>query len=75
MQKNEVFILPNSHKYLILVRSTGIEDVRHLMKVFIFKAFLLLNAKVDAKNFQENYINILIFIVFFSAIFYALTNR
>ena len=28
------------HNYPILVRSTGIEDARHLPKAFIFKAFL-----------------------------------
>ena len=32
MQKNRVFMLPNSHKYLILVRSTGIEDMRRYEK-------------------------------------------
>ena len=53
MQKNEAFMLPNSHKYLILVRSTGIEDARHSLKAFIFKAFFLLNAKMDAKDFTE----------------------
>ena len=45
-------MLPNSHKHLILVRSTGIEDVRRFTKAFIYKAFLLLNASVDAKKFN-----------------------
>ena len=40
IQKNRVFMLPYSHNYPILVRSTGIEDVRQLLKAFIYKAFL-----------------------------------
>jgi hypothetical protein len=38
MQKNEAFMLPNSHKYLILVRSTGIEDFLKTLNAFIHKA-------------------------------------
>ena len=34
-----------------LVRSTGIEDIRRCKKALSFKAFLLLNANVDAKIF------------------------
>ena len=49
MQKNRAFMLPYSHNYPILVRSTGIEVCDDMQKALIFKAFLLLNANVDAK--------------------------
>ena len=39
MQKNEAFIRSFSHKYLILVRSTGIEDIRRYEKSLDFQGF------------------------------------
>ena len=54
-----VFLLPMytfiSHKYQILVRSTGIEDIRRYEKSLDFQGFFTLNAKVDAKIFLGRY--------------------
>ena len=43
------------HNYPILVRSTGIEDIRRYEKALVSKAFLLLNANTDAKIFWGRY--------------------
>ena len=53
MQKNRAFMLPNLHNYPILVRSTGIEDVRRYEKSLDFHGFFPLNANVDAKIFEK----------------------
>ena len=38
-QKNRAFMLPYSHNYPILVRSTGIEDIRRYEKNLDFQGF------------------------------------
>ena len=53
MQKNEAFILPNSHKYLILVRSTGIEDIRRCKKSLDFQGFFTIERQYGRQNFEN----------------------
>ena len=66
------------HSFCIITRFwCGRQELKtydDMKKALIFKAFFQLNAKMDAKIFL-NYMNSLIFIIVFNAIFYALTNR
>ena len=51
MQKNEAFMLPNSHNCLILVRSTGIEDIQRYKKSLDFQGFFTIERQSGRQKF------------------------
>ena len=51
MQKNEAFMLPYSHNYPILVRSTGIEVCDDMQKALVSKAFFAIERHAWTPNF------------------------
>ena len=53
MQKNEAFMHFFLHNYLILVRSTGIEDADPPKKSFVYKAFTNWTPKWTPKIFED----------------------